>query len=164
MHQAARDFVARVLANLPAPPVSVVEIGAYDINGSVRDLFHGGAYTGIDVRPGRGVDVVADGATWRPPEPVDCVVCMEVLEHAHGARFIIANAYRMLKPGGVVIATMAAPPRAPHSAVDGGGLRAGEYYRNIHERLLAHWVRSAGWQGFVIDDDTPGDIYVWAIK
>jgi hypothetical protein len=59
---------------------------------------------------------------------------------------------------------MAAPPRPPHSAIDGGGLRAGEFYRNIHERLLAHWVRSAGWQGFVIDDDTPTDIYVWAIK
>jgi SAM-dependent methyltransferase len=164
VHEAARNFVARIVAGLPEPPTSVIEIGSRDINGTVRDFFPSAVYTGLDISPGRGVDIVADGSIWRPPEPVDCVVTTEVLEHAHGARYIIANAYRMLKTGGVFIATMAAPPRPPHSAIDGGGLRVGEYYRNVHERLLAHWVRSAGWQGFVIDDDTPTDIYVWAIK
>ena len=164
MHEAARAFVARVVAGLPQPPTSVVEIGSKDINGSVRDLFHGAAYTGLDLAPARGVDVVADGATWRPPTPVDLVVSCEVLEHTKAARAIVANAYRMLKPGGVVILTMATDPRPPHSAIDGGGLRLGEYYRNVSEAMLAYWMRAAGWGGFVIDDDTPGDLYCWAIK
>ncbi len=164
MHDAARAFVASIVAQLPQSPATVVEIGARDINGSIRDLFVDAQYTGLDIADGRGVDVVADGSTWRPPAPVDCVVTCEVLEHTRAAGAIISNAYKMLKPGGVFIATMAAPPRAAHSAIDGGGPRPGEYYRNVTEAQLAWWVRWAGWEGFVIDADTPTDIYVWAIK
>ena len=66
MHPEARAFVAAAATRLPPGPV--VELGARDFNGSVRDLFPGApAYVGVDLAPGAGVDVVADAADWRPP-------------------------------------------------------------------------------------------------
>lgn len=142
MHDAAFRYVARVVADLPRPQ-RVVEIGSRNVNGTPRSLFAGvESYTGIDVRPGDGVDVVADGATWQPDEPVDLVVCMEVLEHAPEAGEIVANACRMLRPGGTLILTAAGEGRAPHSASDGGPLQAGEFYRNVSADDLRQWARA----------------------
>ena len=139
MHAEAFAFVQTVVT-AHGVPASVVEIGARCINGSIRPLFHGAAYTGIDIAPGLWVDVVADGATWQPPAPVDCVVCCEVLEHAEQAAAICANAAAMLRPGGLFIVTAATDPRAPHSGTDGGALRPGEFYRNVSLANLADWL------------------------
>lgn len=99
MHAQALTYVQEAVASLPKPPRCVVEIGGRDINGSVRPLFGDAAYTATDIAPGRGVDVVADGATYTPDEAPDCVVCCEVLEHAANWRDIIANARRILEIG-----------------------------------------------------------------
>lgn len=131
MHAEAHDFVARVLAE-HGPFKTVVEVGALDINGTVRPLFGPGcAYTGVDMVAGRGVDVVADAATWRPDSPPGCVVCCECLEH-HPAPAVLVDAMMgMLEPGGRLIITAACDPREPHSAVDGAALREGEHYANV---------------------------------
>ena len=88
MHPEARAFVAGVARRAGAR--WVVELGARDLNGTVRDLFPSArGYTGVDLVAGPGVDVVADAADWRPREPApDLVVCCEVLEHtpARGRR------------------------------------------------------------------------------
>lgn len=136
MHPAARQYVAEAVANLPQPPRRVVEIGARNINGGVRDLFPDAEYIGVDIAPGPGVDVVADGASYRPEDAPDCIVTCETLEHCQHWRDIIANALAMLAPGGVLIVTAAGEGRAPHSAIDGAGLREGEYYGTIGEREL----------------------------
>jgi hypothetical protein len=40
----------------------VLEIGSYDVNGSLRSLFaKAGEYTGVDLKEGPGVDLVAFG-------------------------------------------------------------------------------------------------------
>jgi SAM-dependent methyltransferase len=139
MHQEAFEFVREVLAELPAPR-TVVELGGRDFNGSVRGLFEPTSYLSVDLLPGKSVDVVADAAEFEPPEPPDLVVCCEVLEHTPAADRIVRNAVRMLAPGGVLLVTCATDPRAPHSAVDGGGLRAGEWYQNVGQDALAAWL------------------------
>ena len=163
MHAEAFAFVQTVVT-AHGVPASVVEIGARCINGSIRPLFHGAAYTGIDIAPGLWVDVVADGATWQPPAPVDCVVCCEVFEHAEQAAAICANAAAMLRPGGRFIVTAASDPRPPHSGIDGGPLRPGEFYRNVSADELLAWLGPHFAMSHIGTDPRRGDIRAVAIR
>lgn len=147
MHEACRAYVKRVLADI-GPRRIVVEIGSRVVNGHVRGLLGNASYLGIDLKPGPGVAIVADGATYQPAIKPDCVLCLEVLEHAPNAEQIVANAYRMLAHGGVFITTMACDPREPHSAEDGGPLAEGEFYHNVEMYELLGWLSDAGFGRF----------------
>jgi len=46
----------------------VLEIGSLDLNGSVRRFVSNCAYTGIDVAPGEGVDIVCRGLGLKAPD------------------------------------------------------------------------------------------------
>jgi SAM-dependent methyltransferase len=143
MHQEAYRFIEEQVKSLP-PRRSVVELGARDVNGSVRALFGDAAYVSVDIADGPGVDVVADAATFRPIEAPDTVVCCETLEHAPQAGAIVRNAIDMLAPGGVLLVTCASDPRAPHSGIDGGAVRPGEWYQNVPLDALAKWLEGTG--------------------
>ena len=112
MHAEAYAWVAAVRSRM-----SVCELGSRDVNGTVRGLFLGWHYVGVDVRPGPGVDVVADAADWDGGgQRFDAVVCCEVFEHCPDRwRAVVANAFRLLTPGGWFACTAAGPGRAPHS-------------------------------------------------
>lgn len=140
MHAQAYHYVAGAVAALGGPPTRVLEIGSYDVNGSVRPLFAGAErYHGIDIRPGPGVDEVADAATYRTNRRFDVVVCCETLEHAPDPAAVIQTAYDLLTPGGHLILTAAAHDRMPHG-VNGGMVQPGEHYANIHEGDLRAWL------------------------
>lgn len=165
MHASAFNFVQHTAAYI-GRVASVLEIGSRNVNGSVRDVFPPSTrYLGTDIAPGPGVDIVADGATVTIAEPVDLVVCCEVLEHTADARRIVARALTLLPTNGHLVITCAAPDREPHSAIDGGVLRVGEYYANVTPDLLLLWIQSAGGQirRLVYSRDL-GDVYVWARK
>jgi hypothetical protein len=162
MHPEAYAYVAEMVAAF-GPRQSVVELGSRDFNGSVRGLFNGAAYCGVDALPGYGVDVVADAAEFEPDMPPDTVVCCEVLEHTPNAAAICANARRMLGAGGVLIVTCATDPRAPHSAYDGLTVRDGEFYRNVPPDDLMAWLR--GFEGVACQAYIDrGDLYAVAVK
>jgi hypothetical protein len=161
MHTAALMAVADMLNRLPAP-TRVLEIGSRNINGSVRGLFDGVVYEGIDVAEGPGVDVVADGATYVPTLPPDCVVCCEVLEHAPTAADIVRHMGAIVAPGGSVIVTCAGPGRAPHSAVDGLVVREGEHYANVSHVDMQAWFREAGIRPVYLHEGG-GDLYACGV-
>lgn len=162
MHVEAAAFVALTARRL-GPFQSVLELGGLDINGSVRTYFPGARYVSVDIVGGPGVDVVADATTYRPTERFDAVVCCEVLEHVPDPDGFVATAWGSLRPGGLFILTAACPPRAGHSAVDGGPLRPGEWYQNVTEDMLARWL--VGWKDPEIERyDDRGDIYAIARK
>jgi SAM-dependent methyltransferase len=164
MHAAAFGYVARlVLGPPPLPPRrAVVDIGARDINGSVRQLFAGARYLGIDLEEGHGVDVVADGATYDPPFVPDTVVCCEVLEHTPAGPAILANAYRVLGPYGLLIVTCAGMGRPAHSGADGGPLKEGEHYANIGKLELREWLRP--FAVCHVEHGRTGDLWAYAWK
>jgi hypothetical protein len=62
----------------------------------------------------------------------------------------------------VFIVTTATTGRAPHSAVDGGVLRAGEFYRNVSPEELNTWLGPFGDR--TIYTYMPTDIYALAVK
>lgn len=147
----------------------VVEFGSFDINGAIHHLLDKDFYCGIDLQDGPGVDIVADAAEWDWQEDMviapDCVVCCEVLEHAKNWREIVQNAYKNLRPQSWFVVTCATDPRAPHSALDGGPLRPGEYYGNVDELQLEYRLQTAGFE--IIEMQTHygrGDLYVLAQK
>ena len=154
MHEAAHTYVhEQVLVH--GPFSSVLEIGSLDINGSVRDIFPGAFFWGVDVQAGRGVDEQRDFATRVKPstEQWDCVVCCEVLEHADDehALAILTRAHEHLEDKGVLILTAAGPGRAPHSARRESAPDPDEHYRNVDFATLAEWLRAAGFKLFEID-------------
>jgi SAM-dependent methyltransferase len=162
MHVEAAAYVA-LAAHRLGPFDSVLELGGLNINGSVRQFFPGARYVSVDIVPGPGVDVVADATMYRPDERYDAVVCCEVLEHAVDADGFVATAWGALKPGGLFLITAACPPRAPHSAVDGGPLRPGEFYKNVTADRMAAWL--VGWKDAEITvHEDRGDIYAVARK
>lgn len=167
MHTNAFYFVAsRVCLVKSTPPgADILEIGSRDINGTVRPLFRlvAKTYTGIDIVPGNGVDLVADGTVYGEPESFDAVICCEVLEHTPKSQGICENALRVLRPSGVLIVTCAGPSRAAHSADDGGPLTADEYYGNIREEDLLKWCGGFFSTRTIVSEDSQ-DIYFTAIK
>lgn len=165
MHDAAYQFVEKVVADLDMKRKHVLEFGSFDVNGSVRPLFaEAASYTGIDVRPGRGVDVVSRAQDYTPERLAHIVVSTEVLEHDPDPRGQIAAAFRCLRPGGTVICTAAAPKRPPHGN-DGGPLPAHEHYATIDPAELRSWLKEAGFtQVNVTHNEAANDVYAVATK
>lgn len=160
MHAEALAYVNRFASDAT---VDVVEFGSRDINGSPRPLFPNARWWGIDIVDGPAVDEVADATTWSAPEPVDMVVCCEVFEHFDGWERIVENMVANLRPGGRALITAAALGRAPHSAVDGGQLRDGEYYANVNPETLRMVLKGAGFTAIEVEDSGL-DVYATGIK
>lgn len=161
------EAYAWVRDHATADPVTVLDIGGRNINGSVRDQFPNAAYTAMDIRPGDGVDIVADAATWHPcGESWDVVVCTEVFEHTADWKLICLTAFTSLREGGQFIATMAGPGRPEHSAVDGGWqLHPGEYYGNVEPGDLQAALEACGFTDIQVDQQySPCDVRCVAVK
>lgn len=137
MHEQAYHWIAGNVQKL-GPFESVIEIGSLDINGSVRPLFAGAEYIGLDPQEGPGVDWVGDALDYVPEKKVDCVVCCEVLEHAKDWEKLVKKGMEWLDDDGVFLITAAGPGRKPHSAVDGShNVRDFEHYENVSPADLA---------------------------
>lgn len=152
MHESIYNWCAR---HVPDGPVSVLDVGGRDVNGTTRGLFaEGSEITSVDLREGPCVDVVADVCDVDLGE-FDVVICTSVFEHAENWREMIAAAFRHLKSGGRFISTCAGPGWPEHSAEDGRELRDGEYYANVSGDELAEAMRDAGFVDvFASSEDT----------
>ncbi|MBU0495042.1 MAG: class I SAM-dependent methyltransferase [Chloroflexi bacterium] len=128
MHREVLTWLQSLRRQYPAVFAAgrVLECGAYDVNGTPRELFSAAEYVGLDWRAGSGVDVVGliheydDG-------PFDTVISTEALEHDPYWRQSLARMVDLVAPGGALILTVAAPGREPHGqewAPDGA------YYEN----------------------------------
>ncbi len=86
MHESVMQFVERVLPAELVTGRSVLEVGSYNVNGSVRSILeplNPSRYIGVDMREGPGVDLVCKAEDLDPQELYsDIVVCAEMLEHA----------------------------------------------------------------------------------
>lgn len=136
MHAEAFDWTSYAFNKWYKPEmgrIKVLEFGSLDINGSIKSIFSeaSSVYTGVDLQEGPGVDVVCGAHDFDTLEIFDVIVSCEVFEHTPLWREISNNAHRLLREGGLFIATMAGEGRAPHSAVDAGPIRDWEYYDNV---------------------------------
>jgi len=137
--------------------LQVLEIGSKNINGTARVHWPNAQWLGIDRSPGLGVDVVCDILDYQCDSLHDLVICCEVFEHCDQWRAICGRARQLLLSTGRFIGTAAGVGRAPHSAIDGGRLRPGEYYGNICWQDLQEAMRDAGFTSILIHE-IGGDI------
>ena len=108
MRENIRVCVQAVAETLTIPQ-PVVEIGALQVEGQLysadlRPLFADSDYTGCDMRPGPGVDRIEDVHQLSfATATVGTVLMLETLEHVKNPIRALAEVFRVLRPGGVVV-------------------------------------------------------------
>lgn len=118
-----------------APKVDgrVLEVGAYDVNGSLKQLFP--QAIGVDIRPGRGVDVVCNAKDLVKEfgaESFDTVISAETFEHIEDWRGATRGMWDVLKPGGWLVVSMASLKKGYHDYPH-------DYWRMDETHILAIW-------------------------
>ena len=109
--QSCLEFIGKYLHDAEVRDLSILEVGALDVNGSVRPLltrFDPKHYLGVDMQEGTGVDDVcsAEDLVVRFGENAfDVVVSTEMLEHVFDWRCVLHNLKRVLKPNGLLLIT-----------------------------------------------------------
>ena len=90
---------------------SVLEVGSRDSYAEVRNIvmpLQPAQYTGVDLLPGPGVDVVCPAERLLDhfaPESFDVVVSTEVLEHVRDWRRVAHNLKNLLREDGILVCT-----------------------------------------------------------
>lgn len=121
---------------------SVLEIGSYDVNGSVRQFFGAAEqFVGVDLSEGPGVDAVSFGHEFTTDGTLfDLVISGECFEHDPHWRETFANMVRLTRPGGITAFTCASRGRPEHgtrrtdASESPGSQHVGlDYYRNLVE-------------------------------
>lgn len=122
----------------------VLEIGSLNVNGTVRTFFQDCDYVGIDCHDGRGVDVVTLAHEYDPDEPFDVVISCEAFEHDPYLEQTLQMAMRLLRSGGLFVATCAGPNRPEHGTKATGHKIWSpdpDHYRNVGAFELFGWLR-----------------------
>ena len=116
-HPQQIKFVQKILS-IYGPTLSgqCYDFGSLDINGSIRPIVesYGLKYTGIDIGEGANVDVISKAHEFKPSEQADLVTSCEMLEHDPYWDKSLANMYKVLKSGGLMILSCATHGRPEH--------------------------------------------------
>ncbi len=88
-------------------PTTIADVGSMDVNGSYRQIFQSAhwRYIGIDVAPGKNVDIVLKDS-YRFPlgrSSVDVVISGQAFEHIEFFWLTWMEMVRILRPGGLAI-------------------------------------------------------------
>jgi SAM-dependent methyltransferase len=107
MHVEALRAMTEMLERFTATQAEVLDVGAYDVNGTYRPLIAqhpGWHYTGLDVCTGPNVDVVsADPYHWPFADATfDLVISGSTMEHVEAIWLWVPELVRVLKPGGML--------------------------------------------------------------
>jgi len=110
MHQSSYDkmsyFVDKYLKSKSHDNLIILDLGSQDINGSYKALFSspGWKYFGLDISPGKNVDmVIPDVYSWENihSDCADVFISGQTFEHIEFIWLTMAEMFRVLKPGGL---------------------------------------------------------------
>ena len=145
-HPAQQKFCEEVKEMFPHyfDKCIVLDVGSLDINGNNRDLFGDCDYIGVDIFPGKNVDVVSRTHQLTYPERYfNTIISTECFEHDMYYVLSLLKIVSMLKPNGLFLFTCAGPGRGEHGTADkrpmdspftsvlGGWM---DYYKNLDEK------------------------------
>jgi predicted SAM-dependent methyltransferase len=124
----------------------VVEFGSYNVNGTLRTIFEGCNYIGIDLESGPGVDIVCPGdETPLKRNSVDVVLSSSNFEHDECFWMTFIEMCRILKPGGYLYIN--APSAGPYHGYPGDCWR---FYEDSW-RGLVKWAAKLGYNMNIVE-------------
>lgn len=159
MHDTANDIGARFLRRYSRSGHLVVELGAANVNGSIRSFAHSKAkYVGIDLAPGPGVDLVAECGSQLPikPQSADIVVATSVFEHDDFFWSTFIELLRITKNGGLIYIN--APSNGDYHRYPNDNWR---FYPDAG-KMLGKWAERNGYQVCLVESfiaDRKADIW-----
>lgn len=153
----------------------VLDIGSLDINGNNRYLFENYKYIGVDVGPGRNVDVVSKGHEYKSEIKYDIVISSECFEHDMYYSETIKNCIELTKEGGLFTFTCASTGRKEHGTRRSNPQDApllldenewGDYYKNLTEDDIRNVINvdNIFTEYYFEYNSTACDLYFWGIK
>lgn len=175
MHAAAMDWVKKAKAQYPDSfkGKRVLEVGSRYINGTVRTLFEGCDYTGLDLSPGPCVDLVCHVAdldkvqilsrTFESrilPSTFQVVISCEALEHDKRWDESLGAMYDLLVPGGLLIITAGGTGRPEHGTTatsPSDSPATTDYYGNITEEKFWSVLEPSDFVNLYEIEDKDGD-------
>ena len=139
--------------------VTVVDIGAQDVNGSLRDVCPANAqYIGVDFANARGVDIVLTDPYTLPFEndSVDVVVSSSCLEHSEMFWLVFNEVLRTLKPTGLFYMNVPSNGAFHRYPVD-----CWRFYPDAGNALIK-WAQRSGINAALIESyTTPQQADIW---
>jgi hypothetical protein len=168
-HPAQMEFVASLRKKFPDYFIrkNVLEIGSLNINGSIREFFQQCVYVGVDIGPGKDVDLVARGENLVCEDgSFDVVASCECFEHNPEWVATFSNMVRM--SSGLVFFSCATTGRAEHGTPRTSPYDApycGEYYKNLTEDDVRSACDLSAFKEYEFSvDNQAHDLYFWGIK
>lgn len=107
MREQIKDFVRIAAENLPIQE-PIYEFGSLQVPsqgdfGDLRPIFPGKEFVGCDIQEGPGVDKILDlHKIDLPSGSVGTVLILDTLEHVEFPRKAVAEAHRIIRPGGII--------------------------------------------------------------
>lgn len=114
-------FGAKSIAPEEVRAKRVLEVGAYNVNGTLRPILEAwgpSEYVGVDLMEGPGVDVVCEAERLVEhfgAESFDLVVSTEMVEHVRDWRRVFSNLKRICRPEGLIVITTRSPGYPYHA-------------------------------------------------
>ena len=132
----------------------ILDVGSYDVNGTMKPIFQKGQYVGLDMEKGPNVDIV--GVSHQIPfekDEFDIVISSSCFEHDDMFWISYQEMCRVLKPGGYMY--VQAPSNGPYHGWPGDNWR---FYIDSW-KALEKWGKKLGYDmelvEHYIDDTTP---------
>lgn len=124
----------------------VLDVGSYDVNGTLKPIFEGSEYVGLDMEKGPNVDVVSDAHSIPfVDEYFDIVVSSSCFEHDDMFWVTFLEMCRVLKKGGLLY--VQAPANGPYHGWPGDNWR---FYEDSW-KALEKWGKTQGQEIILID-------------
>jgi SAM-dependent methyltransferase len=132
----------------------ILDVGSYDVNGTMKPIFQKGKYVGLDMEEGPNVDIV--GVSHKIPfekDEFDIVISSSCFEHDDMFWISFQEMCRVLKPGGYMY--VQAPSNGPYHGWPGDNWR---FYIDSW-KALEKWGKKLGYDmelvEHYIDETTP---------
>lgn len=173
MHKEQKEWCEEIKEQFPDyfDCARVLDIGSLDVNGTNRYLFKDSCYTGVDVIPGPGVDIISL-AHKMTEKKYDVVLSTNALEHDMFWHLTLAQMMRLTDRGGLMVFTCAYSQRQHGTRAtkpeDSGTAKLeghwGEYYRNLKVLDIYSVVNPERHFGSFMFGVTGRDLRFWGIR
>jgi hypothetical protein len=155
------DWVCRTLNSDHVAGGDVLEVGSFDVNGSVRPYIESlgpRRYLGVDASPGPRVDRVVDceQLTTEIKGLWDVVISTEMLEHVRDWRTCVVQLAAMVKPGGLLLITTRSPGFPYHPFPE-------DHWRYTNDQMRAI-LDALGLEILTLEDDPDPGVFALARK